>query len=229
MDISGARWWWRWLTDTPGSYYLIVTQCRVFRFVLFQMSDQGEGEVICLDDSSDEEPQHRDMGVGTNDRQEDVAIVDSKEGVLDSLNNVAVTRENNEVGPSDRAFWGKGDEDPDSDEVQIVDTKEVRQTILEVREKDMGVGTRDREKVNGAGTRVVKEGVAREREVGVGPREKDVAVGPSHPAGHRQMIGLHKNPSGQTTLNFGSKVRRKGHSVEKKDGVSRNIKLWAGL
>ena len=181
------------------------------------MSEQGE--VICLDDTdSDEEPQHRDMGVGTNDNQEDVEIVDSKEGVLATLENVAVIKNNGDVGPSSRAFWGKGEED--SDEVQIVDTKEVRQTILEVREKDVGVGTKEQPvKKVAVANKVVKEGAPKEKEAGVGTMEREVGVGPNHPAAAK-LVGLHRNPSGQSTLNFGNKVRRKGHSVEKREGVS---------
>jgi len=182
---------------------------------LLQEMSSDHGEVICLDDSSEGEPEHRDMGVGTNDRQEDVAVVDSKDGVLDSLKNVAVTQQQKEVGPTDRAFWGKGEED--SDEVQIVDTKEVKQTILEVREKDMGVGTRDSEKDICVSNKRVKEGVDTERDVEESSRERDVGVGPNHPT--EQKSGRpHKNPSAQAPVNIDTKVKRKSHSAEKRDG-----------
>ena len=67
---------------------------------------------ITDDNESDDEPQHRDMGFGTNDNREDVKIVDSKEGVLGSLDNVDVTKKP-EVGPSDRSFKGEGKENDD--------------------------------------------------------------------------------------------------------------------
>ena len=61
---------------------------------------------ITDDNESDDEPQHRDMGFGTNDNREDVKIVDSKEGVLGSLDNVALTKKPG-VGPSNRSFGGR--------------------------------------------------------------------------------------------------------------------------
>jgi len=182
-----------------------------------------EGEVICLDDSeSDGEPQHRDMGVGTNDTQEDVEIVDSKKGILSKLDNVAITRtKKKEVGPSDRAFWGRGAED--SDEVEIVDTKEVKQTILEVR--DAVVGTSE---TTGSGPKRVAKTAVKERNVSASSPEKESDASDSNsnqPVGAK-LLGLHRNPSGQSTLNFGSKIRRnKGrqNSAERREGKTENV------
>ena len=73
---------------------------------MFQMIE--EGEIICLDDTESDD----DMGGGTNDNREDVKIVDSKEGVLGSLDNVALTKKPG-VGPSDGSFRGKGKKEGD--------------------------------------------------------------------------------------------------------------------
>ena len=73
---------------------------------MFQMIE--EGEIICLDDAESDD----DIGGGKNDNREDMKIVDSKEGALGSLDNVAVTKKP-EVGPSDRSFRGEGKEKGD--------------------------------------------------------------------------------------------------------------------
>ena len=187
----------------------------------FQMAD--EGEVICLDDSeSDGEPQHRDMGVGTNDTKEDVEIVESKKGILSKLDNVAIIRtKKKEIGPSDRAFWGRGGED--SDEVEIVDTKEVKQTILEVRDAVVGAV-----EANGSGSKRVAKAGVKEKNVCASSPEKESDASDSNQTVGAKLLGLHRNPSGQATLNFGSKVRRnRGRQIssERKEGVSSRISV----
>ena len=70
---------------------------------------------------------------------------------------------------------GKGKEE--GDEVQKVDTKEVRQTILEVREKDMGVGTSE-VPLNEVSVpkKLMMKDVRKEKEIGVSATEKDASV-----------------------------------------------------
>ena len=56
--------------------------------------------------------------------------------------------------------------------MQKVDTKEVRQTILELREKDMGVGTSE----VSVPKKLMMKDVRREKEIGVSATEKDASA-----------------------------------------------------
>ena len=56
--------------------------------------------------------------------------------------------------------------------MQKVDTKEVRQTILDVREKDMGVGTSE----VSVPKKLMMKDVRREKEIGVSATEKDASA-----------------------------------------------------
>ena len=59
--------------------------------------------------------------------------------------------------------------------MQKVDTKEVRQTILELREKDMGVGTSE-VPLNEVSVPKKAKDVRKEKKIGVSAIEKDASV-----------------------------------------------------
>ena len=82
-------------------------------------------EIVCLDDSeSEREPENRDMLVTSSEPKEDVKIIVDSEGLLARLKHVTVIKKENEVGPRDRAFWGRDrDEDSEDSEIQIIDCK----------------------------------------------------------------------------------------------------------